>query len=117
MIRIEKAVNDYPYASECKIWPGPNSNTFTAWVSRLIPELELDLPPTAIGKDYLGNNMIAFALSGAGFQFSFYGLCGILASDIEGVEINLLGLAFGIDPDPPAIKLLIFGRVNLATQE
>lgn len=115
--RIGKAVHDYPYASEYKVWPGPNSNTFTAWVSRLIPELELDLPPTAIGKDYLGNNMIALAPSGAGFQFSFYGLFGVLVSDIEGVEINLLGLAFGIDPDPPAIKLPILGRFNLAAQE
>jgi hypothetical protein len=28
--RIEKAVHDYPFASEYKVWPGPNSNTFTA---------------------------------------------------------------------------------------
>lgn len=115
--RIELAVRDYPYASEYKIWPGPNSNTFTAWISRLIPELELDLPPTAIGKDFLGSNMMALAPSGAGFQFSFYGLFGVLASDVEGVEINLFGLSFGIDPDPPAIKLPIFGRINLAMQE
>lgn len=115
--RIEKAVLDYPYDSVYKMWPGPNSNTFTAWISRLIPELELDLPPTAIGKDYLGDNMTALAPSGAGFQFSFYGLFGILASDIEGVEINLFGLAFGVDPDPPAIKLPILGRVNLAKQD
>lgn len=115
--RIEKAVNDYPFASDYKIWPGPNSNTFTAWVSRLIPELALDLPPTAIGKDYLGNSMMALAPSGAGFQFSFYGLFGVLASDVEGVEINLLGLTFGIDPDPLAIKLPILGRVNLVAQE
>ena len=115
--RIEQAVLDYPYDSEYKMWPGPNSNTFTAWVSRLIPELELDLPPTAIGKDYLGDNMTALAPSGAGFQFSFYGLFGVLASEIEGVEINLLGLAFGVDPDPPAIKLPILGRINFANQE
>ncbi len=114
--RIEKAVNDYPYASKYRMWPGPNSNTFTAWVSRLIPELELDLPPTAIGKDFLGSRMMGLAPSGVGFQFSFYGLLGILASDVEGVEINLLGLSFGIDPDPLAIKLPIIGRINLVMQ-
>lgn len=115
--RIEKAVNDYPYASKYQMWPGPNSNTFTAWVSRLIPELELDLPPTAIGKDFLGSNIMALAPSGVGFQFSFYGLLGFIASEVEGVEINLLGLAFGFDPEPLAIKLPIIGRINLATQD
>jgi hypothetical protein len=36
-----------------------------------------------------------------------YGLYSVLASGIEGVEINLLGLAFNINSDPPAIKLSI----------
>ena len=36
------------------VWPGPNSNTFIAWIGRIVPELRLDLPPTAIGKDWLG---------------------------------------------------------------
>lgn len=115
--RIENAVNEYPYAWKYKMWPGPNSNTFTAWVSRLVPELELDLPPTAIGKDYLGDRLTAPAPSGAGFQFSFYGLLGVLASHIEGVEINLLGLTFGFDPEPPAIKLPMVGRVDFAAQD
>jgi len=48
----ESAVASYPYPSAYRIWPGPNSNTFTAWVGRSVPELKLTLPPTAIGKDY-----------------------------------------------------------------
>ena len=52
--RIEAAVQNYPYADTYRIWPGPNSNTFTAFVLRDVPELRVDLPPTAIGKDYLG---------------------------------------------------------------
>ena len=44
----------YPYADSYRVWPGPNSNTFTAFVLREVPELRVDLPPTAIGKDYLG---------------------------------------------------------------
>jgi len=114
--RIDKAARAYPYGSEYKLWPGPNSNTFTAWVARTVPELELDLPPTAIGKDYLGDTLVATAPSGSGLQLSVFGLLGALASPVEGVEINVLGLAFGIDPYPPAVKLPILGRLGLPAQ-
>ena len=50
--RVEAAVADYPYASVYRTWPGPNSNTFTACIGRSVPELKLDLPWTAIGKNY-----------------------------------------------------------------
>ena len=50
--RIEAAVQAYPFADRYRSYPGPNSNTFTAHVARSVPELGLDLPPTAIGKDY-----------------------------------------------------------------
>ena len=32
--RIEAAVKRYPYAQTYRVWPGPNSNTFTAFVLR-----------------------------------------------------------------------------------
>ena len=51
--RVEKAVADYPYPSTYRTWPGPNSNTFTAWVGQRVPELNLKLPTSAIGKNYL----------------------------------------------------------------
>lgn len=50
--RVEAAIAAYPYQDEYRLWPGPNSNTFTAWVGRSVPELKLKLPLTAIGKDY-----------------------------------------------------------------
>src|SRR5262249_34397446 len=37
--RVEAAVRDYPYTSTYRTWPGPNSNTFTAYVGRAVPEL------------------------------------------------------------------------------
>lgn len=114
--RIEKAARDYPFKRQYSVWPGPNSNTFTAWVSRLVPELELDLPPTAIGKDYLGHQLFDSAPSGSGFQISFYGMLGVLVSSVEGVEFNLLGLTVGIDPVPLAIKLPMVGRVDLVVK-
>jgi hypothetical protein len=43
--RIDKAARSYPYAAEYRLWPGPNSNTFTAWLTRTVPELGGFLPP------------------------------------------------------------------------
>ena len=57
--RIDAAARAYPFAHQYSAWPGPNSNTFTAWITRAVPELGVDLPPTAIGKDYLGEHIFA----------------------------------------------------------
>lgn len=113
--RIEAAVQSYPYPDEYRAWPGPNSNTFTAWVTRRVPELRADLPPTAVGKDYLAGSLFAAAPSGSGFQVSLVGLLGITASTVEGLEFNVLGMTFGLDPWPPALKLPIAGRLGMAS--
>ena len=111
--RIDRAAKGYPYMDEYQVWPGPNSNTFVAHVARAVPELKLDLPPTAIGKDYIpGGNIVAPTPSGTGYQLSLFGLLGVLASEEEGFEINLLGLTFGIDPKDMAIKLPLAGRIG-----
>jgi hypothetical protein len=110
--RIDRAAREYPYPGEYSVWPGPNSNTFTAWVARAVPELEVDLPPTAIGKDYLGDRLVATAPSGSGVQVSLYGLLGFTASGVEGLELNVLGLTFGAGLFPPALKLPILGRIG-----
>ncbi|HEX5093916.1 MAG TPA: DUF3750 domain-containing protein [Burkholderiales bacterium] len=110
--KIEAAAESYPYAKEYRAWPGPNSNTFTAWITRQVPELRADLPPTAIGKDYLRGGVFARAPSGSGGQFSLAGLFAVTASTVEGVELNLLGLTFGLDPWPPALKLPLAGRIG-----
>ncbi|MBE0626139.1 MAG: DUF3750 domain-containing protein [Burkholderiales bacterium] len=110
--RIENAVAAYPYASSYSAWPGPNSNTFTAWVLRAVPELRAELPPTAIGKDYLGERIVSSAPSGSGHQFSLLGLFGIAASGVEGLELNVLGLTFGINPFDPSLKLPLIGRLG-----
>ena len=108
--RIDKAARDYPYAREYTLWPGPNSNTFTAWITRAVPELEADLPATAIGKDYLGGSIFGTAPSGSGVQFSLAGLLGVSASGVEGLELNLLGLSFGVGPS--GVKLPLVGRIG-----
>jgi hypothetical protein len=112
--RVDKAARAYPWAGEYTMWPGPNSNTFTAWVLRAVPELEADLPPTAIGKDYSGKKLVGSAPSGRGVQFSLFGLAALTASGVEGLEVNLLGLTFGINPFDPSLKLPLVGRVGPA---
>ncbi len=111
--RIDAAARAYPHARTYTVWPGPNSNTFTAHVARAVPELNLDLPPTAIGKDYLPEGGFAAKTpSGTGYQVSLFGLLGVMAGVEEGVEVNILGLTFGIDPKDLAIKLPLAGRLG-----
>ncbi|HEV8647514.1 MAG TPA: DUF3750 domain-containing protein [Burkholderiales bacterium] len=111
--RIEKSIREYPYAGQYVAWPGPNSNTFVAHIARSVPELELDLPPTAIGKDYLGRRWTSTAPSGNGFQLSLFGVFGVLVSRVEGFEVNVLGLTFGFDPFTLALKLPLIGRLGV----
>jgi len=111
--RLLEAVEHYPYYREYRIWPGPNSNTFVAYLGRMVPELGLDLPPTAIGKDYLGaDTWLGRAPSGTGVQLSLGGYCGLLVAREEGVEINLLGLSAGVDFFNPALRLPGLGRIG-----
>jgi hypothetical protein len=112
--RIETAIETYPYPNQYRSWPGPNSNTFIAHIARSVPELALELPPTAIGKDYLANGgMFASTPSGSGYQMSVLGLLGLSLGRDEGLELNLLGLTLGIDPLDVAIKLPAVGRIGL----
>jgi hypothetical protein len=111
--KVRAAVRDYPYPATYRTWPGPNSNTFTAWIGRAVPELRLELPPTAIGKDFLPNgDIVAMTPSGTGVQLSLFGLAGLLAGWEEGLEVNVLGLTFGLDLNRPAMKIPIVGRMG-----
>ena len=113
--RVERAIEAYPYAASYRTWPGPNSNTFIAYVGRAVPELRLDLPVTAIGKDFIpGGLPMARSPSGTGVQLSLFGLLGVLAGVEEGVELNVLSLTFGVDVKRPALKLPVVGRVGFS---
>ncbi len=54
--RVDAAARTYPYANEYVMWPGPNSNSFTAWIGLEVEELNLDLPWRAIGKGWMEDN-------------------------------------------------------------
>lgn len=49
---VDQAANSYPWPATYEAFPGPNSNTFTAWISRKVPGLGLELPFSAIGSGY-----------------------------------------------------------------
>jgi hypothetical protein len=51
--RVHEAAVGYPFEMEYKMWPGPNSNSFTAWIGLEVPGLNLDLPVKAIGQSWM----------------------------------------------------------------
>ncbi len=52
---IDQAAREYPWKTTYKAFPGPNSNTFVAWIAKQVPELDLQLPFSAIGSGYVEN--------------------------------------------------------------
>jgi uncharacterized protein YceK len=50
--QVDKAARTYPWPNTYEVFPGPNSNTFTAWVAKQVPSLNLNLPFSAIGSGY-----------------------------------------------------------------
>lgn len=111
--QLGDVIDKYPYPTEYKAWPGPNSNTFVAWVIRQIPEMDVALPNHAIGKDYLGSGIVSEVPGGTGYQFSLGGYFGVLAGVREGFELNILGLSLGVNPMGLGIKLPGIGELAL----
>ena len=112
--QIEAAIKSYPYADTYRSYPGPNSNTFLAHIGREVPALRLDLPANAIGKDYRPiSRPLGMSPSGNGVQLSLGGLLGLSVGIEEGVEMNILGLNFGLDFNSPGLRLPFVGRLGM----
>lgn len=111
--RLRAAAGDYPYPRRYTAWPGPNSNTFIAYLARRVPELHLDLPANAIGKDYPVDGIWARTPSGTGWQLSLGGFAGLAVGLEEGIELDLLGLGAGVDFNRPALRLPGIGRLGM----
>ena len=111
---IETAIKSYPYADTYRTYPGPNSNTFLAHIGREVQALKLDLPANAIGKDYRPiSSPVGVSPSGSGSQLSLLGLFGLSVGLQEGVEMNILGLGFGLDFNSPGLRLPFVGRMGM----
>lgn len=109
---IEQAAHQYPWSKRYVMWPGPNSNTFVAWIMRTVPGLDADLPATAIGKDFIGTKLVSTAPSGRGVQVSLFGLAALTLSPVEGFEVSLFGMSFGFNPFDLSLKLPVIGRIG-----
>jgi hypothetical protein len=53
---VDRAAKNYPWPNTYTAFPGPNSNTFIAWIARQVPELGLELPFSAIGSGYVDSH-------------------------------------------------------------
>ena len=111
--KIKDAIANYPYGHIYRVYPGPNSNTFIAHVIREVPELGVELPSSAIGKDWVDWGWpTTWSQSGTGVHFSLWGLAGFTLGLGDGVEVHLLGLNLGVDLWTPALKLPFVGRIG-----
>jgi hypothetical protein len=113
--RLESAIAAYPWSrrGDYVIWPGPNSNTFVAYLARAVPEIDVTLPPHAVGRDWLGPGLQAMRDAGGDLHVSISGLAGLSLGPRSGIELHLLGQAAGIDLLRPALKLPGIGRIGL----
>lgn len=113
--KVEAAVRVYSYsqAGDYRIWPGPNSNSFTAAVLRAVPELKVALPPNAVGRDFRDNFYAGLTDSGTGIELNLRGFADVKVGWVEGIEVNLLGLVAGLDLRHPGVKLPGFGRIGV----
>ena len=113
IVQLKELIKTYPFKDRYVVWPGPNSNTFVSYMIRHIDELDIELPATAIGKDYFGRtSFVSNTASNTGFTVSAFGLLGFTLGAGEGLELNLFGLHFGLDLWTPALKLQLIGRLG-----
>jgi hypothetical protein len=81
--------------------PGPNSNTYVDQMLQRC-QIHVELPATAIGKDYRGVLGASVTSGGTGIQFESW-LGGVKVGITEGIELHMLGLSIGVDFWPPAL--------------
>ncbi len=113
ILRVLSRPEDYPHIETYHYWPGPNSNTYVAWVLGQ-SGLRVDHHPLAIGKDYIGlwgfGARATTTRTGVQIESPIIGLkLGLM----DGVEVHVLGMTLGVDLWPPALKTPL-GRFGMA---
>jgi hypothetical protein len=113
--KVEAAIGAYPWqaAGSYRSWPGPNSNTFVAWVLAEVPEIEARMPPTAVGRDFpLGGTWLR-RLPAGGVALSLGGIAGLTIGPRAGLEVNFFGLVAGVSLAEPGLIVPAFGLMAL----
>jgi hypothetical protein len=111
LLRALDRSSEYPYRGRYLAWPGPNSNTYPAWVLREAG-VSCDMDPRSLGSNYLGRVGVGRTTTATGVQAEC-ALLGVKVGLEDGVELHFLGFVFGLDAWPPAIKTPL-GRLGFA---
>jgi hypothetical protein len=91
--------------------PGPNSNTIIDHLLRHC-DINVELPATAIGRDYRGPMGASITSLGTGVQLETW-VVGLKLGLEEGVEAHLFDLALGVHVWPPGITVPVNpGRIG-----
>jgi hypothetical protein len=97
-----------------RMFPGPNANTYVAFLLRRCG-IHIELPSTAIGKDYVGWVGAGRTESGTGVVLGTVPLALRLGLK-EGFEVQLFALPFGVHFWPPGITVPVNpGRIGFST--
>ncbi len=97
-----------------RMFPGPNANTYAAYLLRKCG-IPIELPSTAIGKDWVGWVGAARTEGGTGVVLAAAPLALRLGLK-EGVEVQLATLPVGVHFWPPGITVPVNpGRIGFAT--
>ena len=91
--QIKAAIQSYKYPDFYRMYPGPNSNSFVSHIIRNVDGLQVELPPNAVGKDWIDDGALyAISESGTGIQVSIFGLLGVTLGLAEGKKIANHGI-------------------------
>jgi len=94
--------------------PGPNSNTIVDVMLRRCG-IHVELPATAIGRDYRGPIGASVTSLGTGLQLETWAFGAKIGLE-EGVELHVASLALGVHVWPPAITVPVNpGRIGFDT--
>jgi hypothetical protein len=108
---LEQATKRYTDAN-CGCWPGPNSNTFVDGLIRTCG-LGIELPATALGRDYRGVVGASVTEGRTGVQLETW-IGGAKIGLEEGVAADLAGVSLGVHFWPPGIDVPINpGRIGV----
>jgi hypothetical protein len=91
--------------------PGPNSNTIVDFMLRHC-DIHVELPSTAVGRDYRGPIGASVTSLGTGLQLETW-VVGLKVGLQEGVELHLFDLSLGVHLWPPGITVPVNpGRIG-----
>lgn len=110
LMEVLRRPETYPNHHCYLIWPGPNSNSYARWVLDQAG-LASDFHPKMVGKDWHGPIGFGLTPSRTGVHVDILTMGAAVGLE-DGLELHVLGLTFGIDIWPPAIKTP-FGRLGM----